>query len=166
MKLSWNSLKISIAGARLSHLVQQDKIWDHGSMIEQAKMIFFKLYRTKSSGNTEDLKKYLTTACYEKIEKELDELDKKGKKWMVKNPMIKEIAIIEVRATKNNKPDSFETLIKAIGIKLIIDKKEAEQATNYEVYPSMDFIEQWCFIRQGEWWLLDTVKSRHSVFRH
>jgi hypothetical protein len=41
MKLSWYGLKISIAGAKLSHLVQKDKIWDHGSMTEQVKTTFY-----------------------------------------------------------------------------------------------------------------------------
>jgi hypothetical protein len=30
VKLSWKSLKVSIAGAKLSHLVQEEQIWDHG----------------------------------------------------------------------------------------------------------------------------------------
>jgi hypothetical protein len=28
MKISWTGFKVSIAGAKLSHLVQKDKIWD------------------------------------------------------------------------------------------------------------------------------------------
>ena len=101
MKISWTSLKISFAGAKLSHLVQRDKIWDHGSMIEQVKTIFFKLKRIKSNGNVEDLNKYLTENCYKKIKQELDELKKNRKTWVVKNILIKEVSIIEVKIAKN-----------------------------------------------------------------
>jgi hypothetical protein len=87
VKLSWTRLKISIAGARLTHLVQKDKIWDHGSMIEQAKTIFFKLKRVKGVGNIEDARKYLSADCFHKLKKELDDLEKNKKKWVIKNQM-------------------------------------------------------------------------------
>jgi len=157
MKLSWNSLKISIAGAKLSHLVQKDQIWDHGSMIEQVKTIFFKLKRLKSSGNIEDLKKYITTPCYEKLEKELNKLEKNGKEWIIKNTMIKEIAVVEVSAGKNNKPDCFTALIKAIGIEFITDKNNAAEMISYSDHVR-NFSEQWVFVRRGDWWLLDGTK--------
>jgi predicted lipid-binding transport protein (Tim44 family) len=70
MKLSWNSLKISIAGAKLSHLVQKDKIWDHGSMAEQARIVFYLVQKTMINGNMDSLKKYLTASCFENLEKE------------------------------------------------------------------------------------------------
>jgi predicted lipid-binding transport protein (Tim44 family) len=157
MKLSWNSLKISIAGARLSHLVQKDSIWDHGSMVEQVKTIFFKLKRIKSNGNIEDLKKYLTTSCYENLKRELDELERNGKIWVIKNLVIKEVAVIEVSEGKNKKPDCFTSLIKAIGIEFIADKDKASEITNYSDHVR-NFSEQWSFIRQGDWWLLDEMR--------
>ena len=159
MKLSWDSLKISIAGAKLSHLVQKDKIWDHGSMVEQVKTIFFKVKRIKNNGNVDDLKKYLTERCYGKIEEELDELEKNGKAWIIKNLLIKEISIIEVSVAKNEKPDCFTAMIKAIGIEFIADKKNVAEMINYSD-KIRNFSEQWSFVRQGEWWLLDNMKSK------
>jgi predicted lipid-binding transport protein (Tim44 family) len=162
MKLLWDSLKISIAGAKLTHLVQKDKIWDHGSMVEQAKTIFFKVKRIKNNGNVDDLKKYLTESCYEKIKQELDVLEKNGKAWVIKNLLIKEVSIIEVNVAKNKNPDCFTAMIKAIGIEFISDKKNVTELINYSD-KIRNFSEQWSFVRQGEWWLLDGIKSKHHT---
>src|SRR5436190_19880325 len=96
MKISWSSLRISLAGARLSHLVQKDKIWDHGTMIEQLKTVFYKLKKAKNNGNIEDLKKYLTSTCYENLKKEMDELERTGKMWVIKNLLIMEAGVVKV----------------------------------------------------------------------
>ena len=42
--------EISITGAKLSHLVQKDKIWDHGSMAEQTKIIFYIVQKALING--------------------------------------------------------------------------------------------------------------------
>ncbi|TMI93851.1 MAG: hypothetical protein E6H06_10715 [Bacteroidetes bacterium] len=157
MKLSWNSLKISIAGAKLSHLVQRDKIWDHGSMIEQVKNIFYKVKKTKANGYVEDLKKYLTSTCFEKLTKEMAQLNKDGKRWIIKNAMIKEIAVIEVSKRKNNKPDCFTALIKTIGIEFTTNKDETKELISYSDRVRI-FSEEWSFVSQGEWWLLDRIE--------
>jgi hypothetical protein len=110
MKFSWTSLKISIAGAKLSHLVQKDKIWDHGSMAEQARIIFYLVHKAQASGNIESLKKQCTISCFEKIKSEMELLNNNSKK----NPLIKELAIVDVRPGKNYRPDMFSALIKGI----------------------------------------------------
>jgi predicted lipid-binding transport protein (Tim44 family) len=163
MKISWNSLKISLAGAKLSHLVQKDKIWDHGSMIEQAKTTFYKLKKIKTTGNVEDIEKYLTAACYEKLKNELKALDKNGKAWIIKNPVIKEVAVIEVSVGKHNKPDCFVAQIKAMGIEFIADKY---LEPDWKIYSKQvgNFSEQWSFVRQGDWWLLDGIKGAKHFF--
>lgn len=144
MKLSWTSIKISIAGAKLSHLVQKDKIWDHGSMAEQARIIFYLVYKAKASGNIESLRKQCTISCFEKLKKEIEENN-----WhsTVINPVIKEIAITEVQPGKNNRPDMFCALIKGVS------KDEDE------------FKAQCSFVRQGEWWMLDTIKTTSSILK-
>jgi len=162
MRISWTSLKISFAGAKLTHLVQKDKIWDHGSMIEQVKTIFFKLKRIKSNGNVEDLKKYLTERCYGKIEEELDELEKNGKTWVIKNLLIKEVSVMEVSIAKNQKPDCFTAMIKVIGIEFIADKKNVAEMINYSD-KIRNFSEQWSFVRQGEWWMLNDMKNSRMI---
>ena len=154
MKLSWNSIKVSIAGAKLSHLVQKDKIWDHGTMIEQVKMIFFKVQRAKNAGEIADLKKHLTIVSFEKVEKEMKDLEKKGKMWVIKNPVIKEVAIIEVHPAKNNKPDNFIALLKGKGIFFIADKNKSNGLIDHSDHIH-DFSIKWDFIRQGDWWLLN-----------
>ena len=115
MKISWNSIKISIAGAKLTHLVQKDRIWDHGSMIEQARNIFLKVKKAKDNGHIEDLKKFLTARCYEKLQQEGDALNKTGKKWVIKNALVKEIAVIEVSKGNENRPDLFHSVDKSNG---------------------------------------------------
>ncbi|MEP6617327.1 MAG: TIM44-like domain-containing protein [Ginsengibacter sp.] len=152
----WNSLKISIAGAKLSHLVQKEQIWDHGSMIEQAKTIFYKVASTRSNGHIEDLKKYLTSSCYERLKNELEELESNEKKRVIINPVIREIAVIEVHAGKNNKPDCFTVFIKAVGIGFIPGKPQ--DLINYSDHIH-EFTEEWLLCRQGDWWVLDEMKS-------
>lgn len=161
MKLSWNGLKISITGARLSHLVQKDKIWDHGSMIEQVKTTFYKLKKIKSTGNVEDIKKYLTKACFEKLKNELEALDRNGKVWIIKNPIIKEASVIEVSVGKHTKPDCFVAHIKAMGIQFVTDKY---LEFDWKIHSKQvgNFSEQWSFIRQGDWWLLNEIKQKRS----
>lgn len=158
MKFSWNSLKISIAGAKLSHLAQKQKIWDPGSMIEQAKTVFFKVKRAKQSGNIDNLQKYLSVNCFEKLRRELTDLEKNGKKWVIKNQVIKEASVIEVREAKNNKPDCFTALLKVKGIKFISNKDEPAESLNWPDR-TRDFSEQWSFVSQGEWWVLDEMKE-------
>jgi predicted lipid-binding transport protein (Tim44 family) len=159
MKLSWNSLKISVAGAKLSHLVQKDIIWDHGSMVEQVKMVYYKLKRIKNNGTADDVKKYLTLTCFEKLKKELDDLETNGKKWVIKNLVIKEASVIEVSQGKNNKPDCFTALLKVMGVEFIADKGEAKELINYSDRVR-NFSEQWSFVRQGDWWVLDRMNHK------
>ena len=159
MKISWMSLKVSITGARLSHLVQKDKIWDHGTMVEQVKNIFYKLKKAKNCGNINDLKKYLSINCFEKLVKELDNLEKNGKKWVIKNLVIKEASVIEVGEGKNNKPACFIALLKVMGIEFITSKDEAKELPSYSDRVR-NFSEQWSFVRQGEWWVLDEIRAK------
>ena len=139
MKLSWTSIKISIAGARLSHLVQKDKIWDHGSMAEQARIIFYLVHKAKANGNAESLKRQCSVSCFEKLKNEMEKADSP----FLINPVIKEIAIIEVQPGKNNRSDMFCALIRG-------ELKDD---------PTEKFKTECFFIRQGEWWLLNEMKS-------
>ena len=163
MKISWTSLKVSIAGAKLSHLVQKDEIWDHGSMIEQLKTVFYKFKKAKNNGNIEDLKKYLTSTCYENLKKQMDELERTGKMWVIKNLLIREVAVIAVSEGKNHtrhsahRPDCFTALIKTIGIEFIRDEHSAKELIDY-ADKVQNFSERWIFVREGEWWFLDEMK--------
>ena len=148
MKLSWTSLRISIAGAKLSHLVQKDKIWDHGSMAEQARIIFYLVHKAKASGNIETLKKQCTISCFEKLKAEIEN---KQANSLTISPLIKELAILEVQPGKNNKPDMFCALIRFY-IKEIENGKEI-------IAMNKEFMTKWSFVRQGEWWVLNEIKS-------
>jgi len=141
MKFSWTSFKISIAGAKLSHLAQKDKIWDHGSMTEQARIIFYLVSKAKANENVELVKKQCSVSCFEKLKTEFGRKEKE-KSSLITNPLVKEIAITDVQPGKNNKPDMFNVLIKGIS-------KENSSKT---------FAAKWSFIRQGDWWILDEVR--------
>ncbi len=135
---------MSIAGAKLSHLVQKDKIWDHGSMAEQARIIFYVVCKAYASGNIESLKKQCSFSCFEKLKNEIEE---NSDRKTVKNPVIKEIAITDVQPGKNNRPDMFCALIRGVS------NEEDEFKT------------QCSFVRQGEWWMLDSIKTNRSILK-
>lgn len=148
MKISWTSLKISIAGARLSHLVQKDKIWDHGSMAEHARIIFYLLFKSIAGGNMESLKRQCSFSCFEKIVAGI--ASGKIRRTTIITPIIKELAIVDVQPGKNNKPDMFCSLIK-YHVKETINGIET-------IDQSKEFVAKWSFIRQGDWWMLDEIK--------
>jgi len=151
MKLSWTSLKISIAGAKLSHLVQKDKIWDHGSMAEQARIIFYLVHKAKASGNLEPLKKNCSISCFEKIRAELNKVVKHDE-IVQKKLVVKELVIVKVQPGKKNRPDMFTALIRGVTKDEVTDDDHVN-----------DFFAQWSFVRQGDWWLLDEMKSSSSL---
>ena len=103
-------IKMLLAGAKLSHLVQKDKIWDHGSMTEQVKNIFYQLEKAKNKKETTAIKKYVTMKAYDTIDKLIRE-NGKGEN-IFKNTVLTEISIIEVNAGNNKNPDGFTALIK------------------------------------------------------
>lgn len=149
MKFSWTNLQISIAGARLSHLVQKDKIWDHGSMIENSRILFYLVQKTMSTGKIESLKKHVTLSCYQELEKEVDSIKKKGLSNSNENPVITELAVIAVSEGKNNKPDMFKASIKGY-----LRKEGSTELDNNQHRFSFNC----SFIRQGDWWVLHGMK--------
>lgn len=142
-------MKISIAGAKLSHLVQKDKIWDHGSMAEQARIIFYLVQKAKSTRNIELLKKQCSVSCFEKLKNEAKQGEDQ-KSSLNKNPVVKEIAIMEAQPGKKNKPDMFCALIRGNSKDVLSEK----------------FTAQWVFIRQGDWWVLDDIRSLTYKYRN
>lgn len=164
MKLSWTSLKISIAGAKLSHLTQKDRIWDHGTMVEFVKIVFYQLQKIRHTGDGETLKKYLTIAGYEKLKKQMDELKNVGKIPPNIISKLKDVCIIEVMPATKKHPDFFKALIKGYEV-----YNPGNVNTSVETVKHDDIIhefsEQWTFVRQGEWWLLnDCIKKGKPFF--
>ena len=158
MKLSWTSLKISIAGAKLSHLAQKDRIWDHGTMVEFVKIVFYQLQKIGNTGDEETIKKYLTIEGYKKLKNQMEKLMASGKLPVIKNSKLKEACIIEVMPATKNHPDFFKALIKGYQV-----YNPGNEYTSVDIVIHDDIIhefsEQWTFVRQGEWWLLDEIKT-------
>jgi predicted lipid-binding transport protein (Tim44 family) len=149
MKLSWTSIKISIAGAKLSHLVQKDRIWDHGSMTEQARILFYLVQKARNTKNIESLKKHVTASCYNEFKRMIDtgEIKEDSKN----SPVITELAVLSVSPRKNNKPDLFTASIKGY-----IRREERDVFDNEEYHNQFSY--QWSFVRQGDWWVLNETR--------
>jgi hypothetical protein len=143
MKLSWTSLKISIAGAKLSHFVQKDRIWDHGSMTEQARIIFYLVQKAKTHEDAELLKKQCSVSCFEKLKMEIQQTGSRKVSW-IPDPIVKEIAITDVQHGKRNRFDMFRVIIRGVS-------KED---------PPEKFKAHCSFVRQGEWWVLDKIMNK------
>jgi Fe-S cluster assembly scaffold protein SufB len=141
MKLSWNSLRVSIAGAKLSHLAQKDKIWDHGTMVELVKNVFYKMERAKAKGDAELVRKNVTVNVYHQITQEIG----KSNTVFLRTAVLTEVSIIEVSEKNNKNPDRFTALIKA--------KRKGGNGISV-----VNFSKRWEFVREGEWWLLDEMK--------
>lgn len=94
-----------------------------------------------ASGNLESLKKQCTFSCFERIKIEIDEAEKND--TMIVNPVIKELAIIEVQPGKQNRPDMFSALIKGF----------------FKNGKSYEFKTECIFLRQGDWWVLHEIKT-------
>jgi hypothetical protein len=150
MKFGWNSIKTSIAGARLSHLVQENSIWDHGSMIEQVRTVFIYLKKAVLRGDPSIVKKCTTTEGFQKICKNIE-----LKHWdILMQAEIVSIEIISVMPSKHNQPDKFEALLK-------LKKQDVESDTKPDsFYKANRVIEQeWLFLHEGNWWLLHEAKK-------
>lgn len=157
MKLSWTSLKISIAGAKLSHLAQKDRIWDHGTMVEVVKIVFYQLQKIKNTGDEETIKKYLTIAGYEKLKNQMEKLKAAGKMPGSKNSKLKDVCIIEVMPATKKHPDFFKALIKGYEVYNPGNWNTSVESVSHDDIIH-EFSDQWTFVRQGEWWLLDAIK--------
>jgi hypothetical protein len=148
MKFFLESIRISIAGARLSHLVQKDRIWDHGSMTEQARIIFCLVHKSKSNGNIESLKKCVTNSYFEKLVTEMNKAQNIF--WQSEEPMITELAVIEVSLRKIHRPEMFVAVIKGHSKTKAISPGKVDQPAKFSMH--------WRFVRQGEWWMLDGIR--------
>ena len=149
MQLSWTGLKISIAGAKLSHLVQKDSIWDHGSMIEQVRTVFIYLKKAYLRGDPSIVKKCTTSEAYKTISDYIKL--KKGGAFI--NTDLKSIEIIAVCPAKNGHRDKFKALIK---FKNAMEVAEQLSSSYKSSAPSN---QEWFFECEGNWWLLDKIKS-------
>jgi len=154
MQLSWNGLKISIAGARLSHLVQKDKIWDHGSMTEQVRNIFYQWEKAKHKKNADALRKYSTPQAFAELEQQMKKIEADTN---AKNRVLTNVAIIQVHAATAKTAERFTALIKG---KRTIMKNVLTQTENHG---NDMFSEKWLFVRDGDWWLLDGIQT-HKRF--
>lgn len=124
-------------------------------MAEQARIIFYLVQKALINGNIDMLKKYMTISCFEKLQKEIAQIDETNKAFEIREPVIKELAVIEVLPAKNNKPDRFTAIIKGD------TKDEKKMSTSERIN---EFSSQWLFVRQGDWWLLDGMKTKISFF--
>ncbi len=118
-------------------------------MTEQARIIFYLVQKAKETGNIESLKKQCSASCFEKLKTEM-KAGEEQKSSLITNPVIKEIAIIEAHSGKKNKSDMFCALIRGSSKDVPLEK----------------FTTQWSFVRQGDWWVLDQIKTKKSILNN
>lgn len=151
MKFSLTSLRISIAGAKLSHLVQKDKVWDHGSMVEQVRTVVILLEKAFHRNDPEIIKKCLTESAFTKIKGQIIRTGGRHTDQVISHRDLQEISIIDVASRKNEQPDRFTASLK-------FKKKEKDEFfSSIKSNGYHEAREQWSFIRQGGWWLLDEI---------
>ena len=140
-------MKTSIAGAKLSHLVLKDRIWDHGSMVEQVRMVFLQMEKALERGNVDLVRKYMTVVGFQKLKKVVvsSHVRRERSKELV------EIDIISVRPARNQKPDRFTAL-------LIEREREYDSYEQKSLRQKELLSKQWQFVRQGNWWLLNEIE--------
>jgi hypothetical protein len=157
MKLSWNSIKISIAGAKLTHLVQKDKVWDHGSIVEQVRTTFIYLKKAFLRNDPSIVRRCTTADGYKKISDDI-ELEKEV---AIIDAELLSIEIIAVITAKNHRPDKFKALLK-------LQKNKPTILTEpVGFYKTNRLTEQeWLFVREGNWWLLDEIIKIKSFSQH
>ena len=148
IKFTWNRLKTSIAGAKLSHLVLKDRIWDHGSMVEQVRMVFLQMEKALERGNVDLVRKYMTVVGFQKLKKKTAV---SSYAWKERSKELVEIDIISVRPARNQKPDRFTAL-------LIEREREYDSYEQTSLRQKELLSKQWQFVRQGNWWLLNEIE--------
>lgn len=132
----WDDLRISMAGARLSHLVQEDGIWDHGTMIEHVRTVFLLLQKAAFGNRQDNLAGYLTATAWDRREQDPLLYD-------VSEQKLVQIYIIDIRHGKKRK-DGFTALVKMESTDMPAAAKQLQQ--------------HWYFIQERGWWLLDHIK--------
>ena len=155
--ISWNSLKMSIAGAKLSHLVQKDKIWDHGSMVEQVRTIVILLKKAFHRRDAEVVKKCLTETAFIKMKNKIAQTHGIGADELIIEDELEQISIIGVTPGKNGRPDKFTA-----SIKFKKRKHNGFFSTANENYNTVQHLQ---FVRQKEWWLLNEIKTSSSLLK-
>lgn len=156
MSVLWKRLKVLLAGIRLNHLVQQDRIWDRCNMAEQIEDIFFQMGIARVKNDPESLRKYLSLKGYEKIKSVIGKFQAPGKSDHFKNYMFTRAAIIWVKQGKKKEPDRVTALVKgkrvAAAYAAMMRKLQLE---NFEI---QNFSERWHLVRHGDRWLLDEIR--------
>jgi len=119
-------------------------------MIEQVKNIFYIVEKAKHKAETEAAKKYLTASGLKKLKLEIEAAEQKTS--FFKKSVLGEVSIVQVSPAKKEKPDCFKALLK-VKRKIVGDMVPDE----VDKYGIENFSEEWCFVRRGEWWLLDRM---------
>ncbi|MDB5198677.1 MAG: hypothetical protein JWO92_640 [Chitinophagaceae bacterium] len=158
MNVWLKSLRISIAGAKLSHLVQKDKVWDHGSMVEQVRTVAILLKKAFHRNDAEVVKKCITETAFKKMKEQIETAGANTNQPLMHDEL-EEVSIIAVAPGKKGQQDRFTASVKF---------KRREQQSNISFSTiNVDYSTKqvWQFVRQREWWLLDDIKVK-KILQH
>ena len=98
----------------------------------------------------------------------MDELERAGKMWVIKNLLIMEAGVVKVSEGKQNarnekhRLDCFMAMIKTIGVEFVADTDQLTETMDYSSRVR-NFCEYWSFVREANWWLLDRVDVRSQI---
>jgi len=110
--------------------------------------------KAKNKKDAEPVKKYVTAKSYEQLSQLVEKFS--DRKPVLRNAVLSEVSIIKVNARNSKKPDRFTALIR--GKRKAEENKIIQLFNTEQNFGIENFTEQWTFIRQGGWWLLDEMK--------
>ena len=146
--------KVTRIDRLLNFLVQTDKIWDRGQMLERARQVFMSVYLARESGDPSQVPAPdLFPAVAEDLRSQIKRLQSDGVKIEYRNICVRKAELILVRNFADNTKDEYTVRISAHA-QVIIRKGEQIQSQQEYVTP---FEEYWTFGRLDNQWKLKEV---------
>ncbi len=139
----------------LKKLSAVDGAWDPHALKARIEITYFKVQTAWKERNQELARDYISDRLYKKHKIQTDEMLKDGHKPMMFDINLKQATIVEVTDFEDDSRDRFCALIEGSMIDYLIDEKTKEHING--LAENQSFKEFWCFIREGDSWVLDEI---------
>jgi predicted lipid-binding transport protein (Tim44 family) len=138
----------------LNFLVQTDKIWDRGQMLERARQIFLNIFLARESGDPAQLPQAdMFPNVAESLRKQLQQWQMEGSTVEYRNICVRKAELILVRNYTNPVKDEFTVRISAHAQKI---ERKGQMVLSEQQYVT-PFEEYWTFGRLDKVWKLKEV---------
>jgi predicted lipid-binding transport protein (Tim44 family) len=138
----------------LNFLVQTDKLWDRGEMLERARQVFMSVYLARESGDLNQVPALdLFPTVAENVGNQIKRWQSEGVKVEYRNICVRKAELILVRNFADNTKDEYTVRISAHAQRII---RKGEEVQNEQEYVS-PFEEYWTFGRLDKQWKLKEV---------